>query len=111
MASERGRRWEIERAIDRSNLHPYERLLLRVLLSRADAHTAIIPDKFSPSIGTLRTCTGISQRSIVHHLGVLDRRGWLKRDQARGRRTKYRITIPAHDNPASARHALVVPRE
>lgn len=90
-----GRRWEIERAIDDSDLHPFGRLLLRVLLSNSDADTALIQDRYQPSIPSLMRRTGIGRRALIQHLSECDRRGWLKRDQARGRRTRYEVVAPS----------------
>jgi len=94
MTSEKNRRWEIEEAVDKSGLHPFGRLLLRVILSNADAQTGIIPDQFQPSITSLQSRTGICRRSVIHHLDVCDGSGWLKRQRKRGCRTKYQLTIP-----------------
>lgn len=93
-ASAPGRRWELEHAIDESGLHPFGRLILRVLLSNADATTGLIADRYQPSLTALERRTGICRRALIIHIQELDDRGWLKRDLARGKRTRYEVVTP-----------------
>ena len=92
------RRWEIEHAVDGSDLHPYERLILRVLLSNSDPRTGIIPPKYMPSIQALVKRTGMSRRAVFTHLNALELHGWLVRNTRPGKRTNYQINAPGDDS-------------
>ena len=94
-------RFDIERAVKRSDLSKSGRLLMLVLLTYADATTAAIPEKYSPSLSMLSAESTLSRSTVQTTLRHLERTGWLVRQRPpvelsrKGARTRYRLTIPA----------------
>ena len=117
-------RWEVERAIIRSGLPHQARLVALVLLVLADASTAAIPERFSPSLSGLAGYTGLGRSTVARELNALEAAGWVMRtrpdpDRARseGAPTQYRLDVPGspgaglvpeRDYPGSARAGLPV---
>ncbi len=81
-------RWEVEQAVLRSKLPPQSRLIVLMLLVKADNETAVIPPEFSPSLTTLEAATGLSRSMVAKYLSELESLGWVKRSQP-ARKTKY----------------------
>ena len=71
--------WAIESALAESDLPAPARLVLYDLLRRSDASTAVIPERFSPSIAAIARTTGLSQTSVKHHLNIAEKAGWVTR--------------------------------
>jgi hypothetical protein len=70
-------RWEIERALRSSGLPYPARLLVLSLLTRADADTATVPLVHSPSLKRLAADTGLDRRTVVRHLAIAEKAGWI----------------------------------
>jgi len=94
-------RWEFERAVFASELPAPSRLILLTLAAHTDAATCVVPAKFTPSLSTLAERTGLTRKTVMVHLDLLDTAGWvdrLKPDPAAQRsqraRTQYRLTVP-----------------
>jgi DNA-binding transcriptional ArsR family regulator len=94
-------KWEINRAVRASSLPAPSRLIMLTLSDIADAGTAEIPERRTPSLSVLAQETGLSRRSVANHLTLLEDGGWITRvrpdvvaARSRGERTCYRLTIP-----------------
>lgn len=94
-------KWEINRAVRASSLPAPSRLIMLTLSDIAEAGTAEIPERRTPSLSVLASETGLSRRSVASHLTLLEQGGWITRTRpdvaaarARGERTCYRLTIP-----------------
>jgi DNA-binding transcriptional MocR family regulator len=100
-------RWDVEHALRDSGLPAAARLIEHVLLTRTDNGGTTIPVRFMPSLADLAHDTGLSRRSVIRALDVLESGGWLtrRRDPERARKegkpTSYRPKLPP-----SARAAL-----
>jgi hypothetical protein len=95
-------RFDVERALEVSDLPPVSRHIVLVLCSRMDAGTTVIPPRHSPSLTRLARGTGWDRRTIMRHLARLETKGWLTRirpspHQARAQHitTAYAVTPPA----------------
>lgn len=98
-------RWDLERAVLASELPAPARLLLLVLLIRADART-LDTGKYSPSLTKLADDTGLGRSTVARELDRLERAGWIERhrppvDLARSKkaRTRYVVRDPAAPSP------------
>lgn len=107
-------RWDVADAVLISRLTPLERLMMLVLIKRADHESAAIPAQFSPSLTTLTRDTGMSRSSVTKTLNSLELAGWIvrgrppKEDQLRHHaRTEYAMLIPG----ASPRDGLGLGRD
>lgn len=105
-------RWQIAKAVRRSDLQPPARLVMWTLLDSADVHTGVIPASHSPSLSTLAKDTGLSRSSVTKHLNELEARGWVDRtpppvrEQVSMRaRTQYRVLLPTSPSDALVRDA------
>lgn len=94
-------RFDVERALENSDLPSIGRHIVLVLCSRMDQGSTLIPPQFSPSLTTLARATGRDRRTIVRHLDYLERAGWVHRRRptrhlARTRyvTTAYTVTMP-----------------
>jgi len=94
-------RFDVERAIERSDLPPIGRHIILVLCGRMMQGSTLIPREFSPSLTRLAAGTGWDRRTIMRHLTVLENKGWLIRhrpDPAKARkehaRTSYTVLMP-----------------
>lgn len=92
-----GGRLTYERGIRYSSLPAPSRHLALTIATWADVDTGIIPDRFQPAKGVLEESTGLSRGAIVKHLNLLEEQGWISRETGggAGRRTKFRLRIPA----------------
>lgn len=93
-------KWEVNDAIQASHMAPNARLVMFVLISAADAETAEIPERFTPSLDDLVRRSGLSKSAVAEWLTVLEESGWIKRDRpttaeslGSGRRTRYQLAI------------------
>lgn len=88
-------RWEVEKALLKSQLPSLARLLLLALLSKAAASDAAIPSDHTPSLGEIASMTGMSKSSVAEWLAVLEPAGWVTRVKPEGSgrydRTQYRM--------------------
>ena len=87
-----------------SDLPPSCRHLMHVLCIRIDAKASVILSRHQPSLTDLARDTGRNRRTIIRHLAVLDRRGWIIRARpkiadarTKHARTHYTLLIPARD--------------
>jgi len=93
-------RFDVERAVQASELAPSERLVLFVLLQHADNDPVIIPAKFTPSLSDLASKTGLDRTTIVRILHRLESKGWVRRqpppveESRKGARTRYQLAVP-----------------
>lgn len=101
-------RWTVERALKGSELSPSSRLILLILLTSADAKTAIVPLAHTPSLTVLARDTGLNRVTVQRHLRALERAGWLRRcrppiaeARARHARTGYHCQLPGLDAPGT----------
>lgn len=93
-------RFDVERALLRSELPPGCRHLVHVLCTYVDAEAGVILSKFQPSITQLARDTGRNRRTIIRYLAVLERWEWITRkrptkaDQRKKHaRTQYTVRI------------------
>lgn len=105
-------RWDLERAVLASELPAPARLLLLVLLIRADART-LDTGKYSPSLTKLADDTGLGRSTVARELDRLERAGWIERhrppvDLARSKKARTRYVVR---DPASPRAGLVPERD
>jgi hypothetical protein len=75
-------RWEIERAVRSSGLPYPARLVVLMLLTRADAATAVVPLAHSPSLATLAADTGLGRSTVARHLAIVEEAGWVTRHRS-----------------------------
>jgi hypothetical protein len=94
-------RYDVERAVERSNLAPIGRHIILVLCGRMMQGSTLIPPGHSPSLTKLAEGTGWDRRTIMRHLNLLEQLGWLVRhrpDPHRARtqhvRTSYTVIAP-----------------
>ena len=94
-------RWEVEQAALWSNLRPLSRLVLLVLLAKADNETAVIPPQHTPSLSTLAAATGLSRSVAAEQLNYLEALGWVMRGRpakkSRYARTTYAMAVGKAD--------------
>lgn len=94
-------RWEITRAVRRSELASSARLIMLVLCDIAEAGTAEIPAHRSPSLTVLCDETGLTKRTVQTYLADLEEGGWISRSRPesaeamwRGERVRYQLSVP-----------------
>jgi len=94
-------RWDVTRAVRKSDLPAPSRLIMFVLLDVAEVGTCEIPEKHTPSLRVISDETGLNKATVVRHLDTLEDAGWVVRAKPsleaarlRGERTRYRLTIP-----------------
>jgi hypothetical protein len=93
-------RFDIERAVEASDLAPIGRHIILVLCGRMMQGSTVIPPGFSPSLTQLARATGWDRRTIMRYLNILEAAGWLIRrrpDPGKARtehiRTAYVVTV------------------
>ena len=84
-------RYEIEREIKDSDLHPIDRHLLLLLCMSLDRGSNVVPAKYAPSLTGLTDGSGWRRRTVTRHLKSLERSGWLLIHRRPGRRSSYTI--------------------
>lgn len=94
-------KWEINKAVRGSTLPAPSRLIMLTLSDIAEAGTAEIPERRTPSLSVLARETGLGRSTIAEHLDRLERGGWITRSRpdvaaarSKGDRTCYRLTKP-----------------
>lgn len=94
-------RYDVERAVAKSDLPPIGRHIVLVLCQRMQQGSTLIPREHSPSITTLAAGTGWNRRTITRHLAVLEDAGWIIRHRppvhlarTMHARTAYTVLIP-----------------
>ncbi|HEX5348527.1 MAG TPA: helix-turn-helix domain-containing protein [Pseudonocardiaceae bacterium] len=93
-------KFDVSRAVRSSDLPKLARLLMFVLLDHADTDSAVIPEKFSPSLSELAAESGMGRNTVQEKLRDLESAGWVIRqrppvEQSReGARTQYRLAVP-----------------
>lgn len=99
-------RWDVEKAIFRSNLPAPARLIVLSLLALSDAESAVVPGKFSPSLSRLAEATGLNRATVARQLNALEELGWAKRSRpsieaarASKERTAYALAIGRNAPP------------
>jgi hypothetical protein len=97
-------RWSVERAVrdPTCTLDPPGRQLVLTLLTWSDYDTAMIPERFTPSLTDLVNATGLARSTVAAWLNKLEEQGWVVRERptvaaARSRkaRTVYSLRVPA----------------
>lgn len=84
-------RYEIEREIRDSDLHPIDRHILMLLCMNLDKGTNVVPARYAPSVTGLTEGSGWRRRTVTRHLMQLERAGWLVISRRPGRRNGYAI--------------------
>lgn len=94
-------RYDVERAVEQSDLAPIGRHIILLLCSRMTQGSTLIPREYSPSLTRLARGTGWDRRTIMRHLTLLEEAGWLLRhrpDPHAARtlhvRTAYTVLLP-----------------
>lgn len=94
-------RYDVEDALETSNLPAVSRHIIRVLCTRMQKGSIFIPPEYSPSLTRLARATGNNRRTIMRHLNALEGTGWLIRrrppaDEARAHyiTTSYAVVYP-----------------
>lgn len=88
-------RFDVERAIEASDLPTCSRDVLFALARRMDQGSILIPGKFSPSLYRMSEVSGWSKRHIQRHLNRLEGAQLIARRRRKGVRTQYAINYPA----------------
>jgi DNA-binding MarR family transcriptional regulator len=98
----RGRRWQLQDAIEQSGLPHRVRHVLQALLHRADARTGIIPAGRMPTITDLVNATGLRRQDVGEALTYAVAKGWLRRERGGGpgNPTRYTVLLPSECVPA-----------
>jgi DNA-binding Lrp family transcriptional regulator len=93
-------KWEVVAALKKSGLPTSDRIIIMMLVDAADADTAIVPEKWTPSLTDLAEWTGLGRSTVATRLKELERLGWVKRARPatadalmRGARTCYHLAI------------------
>lgn len=101
-------KWEVNKAVRASGLTPPSRLIMLTLSDIAEAGTAEVPARHTPSLKVLAVETGLNEATVKRHLAALDDAGWLKRTaptmeaSRRGERTRYQLLVPIGQGAQSA---------
>jgi hypothetical protein len=84
---------KLSRAIENSNLSPRDYRIFGALLHQhARWQTAVIADRWQPSLAELADEAGISKQTLCTGLDHLERHGWISRSRSGGRnRTAYQL--------------------
>jgi hypothetical protein len=85
-------RFDVERAVEESDLAPIGRHILLVLCGRMMQGSTLIPREFSPSLTRLAAGTGWDRRTIMRHLTALEEAGPI--------RTRHAGSTPALPTPS-----------
>lgn len=94
-------RYEIEREVKDSDLHPIGRHILLLLCMNLDRGTNVVPARYAPSLTGLTEGSGWRRRTVTRHLKKLEQSGWLTIYRNPGRRSGYAINPQAtRDSPA-----------
>lgn len=72
-------RYDIERAVEKSRLHPVARHIILVLCTRMQVGSTTILQQHSPSLTRLARGTGWSRRTIQRYLNYLEEAKWIER--------------------------------
>lgn len=97
-------RWTVERAVrsEECTLDPPGRQLVLTLLTWSDHDTAMIPERYTPSLTDLVKGTGLARSTVAAWLNKLEELGWVTRSRpsvadARRKkaRTVYALAVPA----------------
>lgn len=101
-------KWEINRAVRASDLAPPSRLIMLTLSDMADANTAVIPERHTPSLAQIADETGLGRTAVKAHLNRLESLGWIIRSrptEAAARleheRTQYALAVPKPEGARS----------
>ncbi len=94
-------RYEIEREIKDSDLHPIDRHILLLLCMSLDRGTNVVPAKYAPSLTGLADGSGWRRRTVTRHLKALERSGWLMIHRRPGRRSSYTICPQTARDPGT----------
>lgn len=77
-------RWEVEDAVNRSDIEPPGRHIVLALLTKSVADTAEIPPKHAPTFTELERLTGYSRSTLVEWMQALMSFGWVRRMRVEG---------------------------
>jgi hypothetical protein len=105
-------RWELERVVAGSRLHPTDRHIIQTLLIHSEGATVRIPPQFGPSLSELARETGRHRSTISRRLHVLEQAKWVIRHRPPpetrryGARTQYELC-----NPDGNGSEVVAPRD
>ena len=72
-------RYDVERALEDSDLPPVGRHIIEVLCHRMQQGSTVILQHHSPSLTKLARGTGWSRKTIMRYLTALEKAGWLER--------------------------------
>ncbi|HEX2143004.1 MAG TPA: helix-turn-helix domain-containing protein [Glycomyces sp.] len=99
-------KWEVLAAVWASKMPSPGKVIMARLVDKADAETAIVDQRWTPSQTELASDCSISKSTVIEYLDRLERAGWAKRDRpatadalARGERTSYRLAIGDDELP------------
>lgn len=87
-------KWEVNRAVRGSDLPAPSRLIMLTLSDIAEAGTAEVPGRRTPSLDVLAKETGLGRSTVAEHLAGLRKDGWLEVTPNPGDRNGYRLLIP-----------------
>lgn len=88
-------RYDVERAVEASDLPTCSRDILFALARRMDQGSILIPGRFNPSLYRMSEVSGWSKRHIQRHLNKLEKAQLIARRRRKGTRTQYAINYPA----------------
>lgn len=72
-------RWEVEKAVVKSNVDAPGRHIVLTLLVSSENDTAVIQPSRAPSLSRIAAATGLGRTTVAEHLGKLERAGWVVR--------------------------------
>lgn len=100
-------RWQVERAVLRSDLPPLARHLMLTLLTYTDSGGVQVSQRYGPSLTALAGATGLGRSTVARELNRLEEGGWMLRARpevedarANGARTGYTL-CPGPGSPTA----------
>lgn len=91
-------RWEVEDAIEASDIEPTGRHIVLSLLKHSVASTAEIPPKYAPTFTDLERKTGYSRSTLAEWMKALTAAGWVRREDFPGEsRPGFALAVGASD--------------
>jgi hypothetical protein len=100
--------WAIMRAVRSSDLPSTDRHIIGTLCFLADPKTAVIPDRFKPSLTDLATFTGLGRSTVARRMNELETAGWVKRTAPSKKaawkdkeKNSYALLVPVGTSPTS----------
>jgi hypothetical protein len=85
-------RFAIDRPLKRSGLPASAKLIMWELCSRLD-QAGKLPEAHSPSLTEIAACTSLGRSTVAEQLMLLEKHGWISREQRRTSHGKNQVTL------------------